>query len=75
MKYFWLVTFQWPTHNGFRVVTLNGTFDINPGTSISRTDLLAHFRRTAAANDVPETASVLFMTVEPEQITAPGVAR
>lgn len=75
MKYFWLITFQWPTRDGFAVVTFDGTFDIDPGTSISRTDLLAHLRRTAAAKDVPQTASVLFLTVEPEQITAPGVTR
>ena len=67
-KYFWLATFQWPTHNGFGTATFHNTFDVSA--PVSRAELLTHIKAAAEQNGVPANANVLFLTIEPDQITA-----
>lgn len=67
--YFWLITFQWPVHNGFRTATFTNTFDsLGP---ISRAGLLAQIKQGTTEHGVPETATVLFLTIEPDRISGP----
>ncbi len=68
--YFWLATFQWPVPNGFGTATLHSTFDVDG--PFSRTEALTHIKHIAGQKGVPGTASVLFLTVEPDQITGPA---
>ncbi|WP_194894706.1 hypothetical protein [Catenulispora pinisilvae] len=67
-KYFWLATFQWPVHNGFATATFTNTFDVS--SPVSRTELLAQIKQSVGQHGVPETANLLFLTIEPDQIAA-----
>lgn len=64
--YFWLVTFQWPVYNGFKTATFTNTFD-SPD-PISRAELLAEIKQGITEHGVPDTANVLFMTIEPDRL-------
>ena len=67
-KYYWLATFQWPVHNGFKTATFTNTFD-SPD-PVSRAEIFAEIKQGIGEHGVPETANVVFLTIEPDQVPA-----
>ena len=68
--YFWLATFQWPTPNGIGIATLHSTFSV--AGPFNRTQALTHIKHVAGKEGIPDSAYVMFLTVEPDRFATPA---
>ena len=69
-RYFWLATFQWSTGGGFATSSLSATFEADR--PVTRSETYKGIRDYATENRVPANATVLFLTIEPDVISASG---
>lgn len=72
IRYFWLLTLQWPIPGGFGTASFHSTLDT--AGPVHRSEILPTLKQLAHDKGVPANATVTYLSIEPDLIAA-GVTR